>query len=234
MKHSFITLEKKVSTLSKYLVLSVSTIVTMSIKRYSPIVRQFDIYELNPGLSLYHITPKNIGKYHEEYPHLAELPKDVEWSFDKYRPTSFGLCAQFCNYFDTFYPEKKEFAHLKTKTKKEIRLVDVDVFKPEYNNGIFYQILTHFNFDGFIAFDDPNDHWREVYIIEPNKVLEDVVEYYEPLDFDKETVDGFPHFDREQQNLEKFTKSKTTQTLPFVLKLKEDSIRTYEVSIYNE
>ena len=54
--------------------------------------------------------------------------------------------------------------------------------------------------DGWIAYADEDDKWREVSIFNPNLHIKFVEEIHHPK---MEDLDMYPNFDQDQQNLEK-------------------------------
>ena len=154
-----------------------------------------DILDFHPGLKLYHITPLNIPENYDDYPFLEDLAKDVRYTYDMSNQMYFGLTEHFTKYYDYWDKMRNDWncAHLMFETKNSLKLVYINKHG-DYGGSLVEGI------DGWIAYDDPFDNFREVLIFQPWEHLIFHSEFIHRKP--KKLKDGYhmEHFD--QHNLE--------------------------------
>lgn len=139
------------------------------------------IYTINAGFNMYHVTSRNLGQDEDDSDYITNLPYgEYPKSID--HAMYFGITSEFPYYYGA-----NEYSRpsLKFTTKRDINLmyVNKNLLDGELSRALTLSYTTYcvpttyngtklsYRIDGWIAFDDGNDTWREIYLFRPNEVL---------------------------------------------------------------
>lgn len=149
----------------------------------------YKILTFSPGMELYHLTTINsqTKECQQELidngsDYILNLPPNT-YSKDLHSPKYFGIIPEFPYYYMPRYKVSCPFVTLKYQTSKILTLIDVghkDYKDLKLIQKLFFQNNTSNNpvlLDGWIGFDDKDD-WREIYLFEPYKHLQEISEEY--------------------------------------------------------
>ena len=144
------------------------------------------VVTLPAGFTLFHITPKNVKRNHEEWEHLSTLPKDQWYATKRDDIMFFGLTEFFTKYYDSeWYIEEEgkttwRCVHLKYTTMKPLKLLNLGIkdnfFEEAWELGTgVHQIsigkTKEAGADGWIANDDRHAGWYEIVILNPGDFI---------------------------------------------------------------
>lgn len=134
------------------------------------------------GLDLFHITEKAGGDRSDNVIYdedgndvIIEIPEGQPFGDDRKHAKWFGLTEDFTLHYDS----TGDMAHLKYKTKKEIKLV-VMIANSFDEKDLYATLISKIEkmegIDGIIGKDDPindRDTWLELCLFHPQNLLED-------------------------------------------------------------
>ncbi len=175
-------------------------------------IREFKIFTFREELPLFHITRKNLpmNTQDNENDYLKTLPPGTS-IYDMTKPMYFSLDELHTIYYDTWDSSTNQWAssHLKGRTIRIIKLAYLGKRKYSIGNlNAFINFLMSNGIDGFIAYDDNGDRWREVYIFKPaNSIIftgELTHNNYDKRLFNENNMQIYPQAaaDREQLSLD--------------------------------
>ena len=131
--------------------------------------KKYRIYVIKPNLSIFHITKKNlpINNRYGENPYLLNL-KTGESVIDLNLPIFLSLDEDHTIYYDVWDKSTHQWAsdHFKGETTKFLKLIDFGKNKPNYSTDL-YNFIIDTGLDGWVAYDDYPELWREIYIHKP-------------------------------------------------------------------
>lgn len=152
------------------------------------------VYIFREGLKLYHITPirSHDPDIVEGRPWMANVPIG-QYTYNLDMGMFFGLAEILTMYRDSRTEDGWESAHLSTVSTKTLKLINYGKDKPMWNDKE-HRRLKNLGIDGWIAYDDPKDAWREVYLFFPRGKIApfmelDHDEYDRPMEYLWEHID---------------------------------------------
>lgn len=125
------------------------------------------IYVFREGLELFHITPIKTDDPDqvEERPWMEDVPiGDYTYNLDG--EMFFGLSEKLTIYYDSMTEGEWNCAHLATSTTSILKLIDYGADKPMWDEEENIR-LQDLGIDGWVAYDDCNDSFREVLLFHP-------------------------------------------------------------------
>jgi hypothetical protein len=154
------------------------------------------IHQYSAGLMLYHITPFSTPENIEDYPHLKNVPMGT-FTCRLNKGMYFSLSEEHTIYYDSWLKSENQWksAHLVFQTINKITLIDFNKNKPNWDVELNKFLLNH-QIDGWLAYDDPNDNWREIYLFEPYKH----VKFIKELHHDYQNIPKYIYKENDQKN----------------------------------
>lgn len=159
------------------------------------------VYTFRDGLRLYHITPirRDDPDMIVERPWLEDIPIGT-YTFNLDLPMYFGLAEEHTMFYDSKIEGEWYSAHLATKSTAVLKLIDYGAHRPSDREAINF--VTPLGIDGWIAYPDPYDNWREVCLLRPRDVIGELMEL-DHYNYDRPGITEYAWKDKDQANLNK-------------------------------
>ena len=170
------------------------------------------VFTLKAGMELFHITPKNIpfNTHDGDRSYLLDLPRGKSRFYTE-KPLFFSLDEFHTIYYDQWIENQWASTHLAVETTDTIKVINFGRNKPYWNEAMI-QYLSDLGIDGWVAYDDNDDLWREIMLFEPRNKMRLVRELNHKY-FDHSTIVPLIYpldaAEREQTKLNKYVIAST-------------------------